>query len=282
MVVLSDVDKRILYELGVDARQSYKSLARNIGSKKEVVAYRINQLLKKGVIKKFVPVFSLYKLNIFASKIYLRLHGLSKESEEELYDYLLNNPHIVWVAKCVGHWDLLLGMYTKNIVDFARKKHEILSRFSEYIMGYDITQLEDGLVFNRDYLINRDLSYRKEFTFGGEVDKLELSSIDLNILKEIKDNARFQVVELGKKFGLDSRTVLRKIKGFEKNGLIQGYTVFIDLNKIGMRLNKLCIYLSKYDDEDINRLISFIKFHPNTIHLIKSLGSWELEVETEN
>ena len=40
------LDRKIIYELGKDARISYKELAKKIGSKKEVVAYRISNLIK--------------------------------------------------------------------------------------------------------------------------------------------------------------------------------------------------------------------------------------------
>ena len=61
---LGQIDRKVIYELGKDARQSYKHIAKIIKSKKEVVAYHINELIKKGIITKFVPVFSLSRIGI--------------------------------------------------------------------------------------------------------------------------------------------------------------------------------------------------------------------------
>ncbi len=282
MYNLDEIDKKILYELGKNARLSYKQIARNISSKKEVVAYHIQQLVKKKVITKFVVVIALSKLGIFSGKIYIRLQGLDKEAEQRMYDYLISNPDIVWVAKSVGRWDLLLGMYAKDIVDFSRKKNEILSKFSRYIKDYDITQIEDGVVFNRDYLINNPAVYRKEFIFSGEVEKNALNKEELKLINLIKNNARFQAVDIAKQLNLDARTVINKLKDLQKRGIIQGFTVFIDLKKLGIKFHKLCIYLQNHEKKNIDLLISYLKQYPNTIHLIKSLGSWELEIETEN
>ncbi len=282
MYKLDNIDRKILYELGKNSRLSYKQIARNINSKKETVAYHVNQLVKNKVITKFVPVFSLSRLSIFSSKIYLRLHGLTKETEKKLYDYLISNPNIAWIAKCVGRWDLLLGMYTKNIIDFSKKKNEILTKFSKYIQDYDITQIEEGLVFNRDYLINKPVLYRKEFIFGGRVENIKLTKEDFKIINLIKNNARFQAIEIANQLKIDARTVVNRIKNLQKKGILQGFTVFIDFKKIGINFHKLCIYLQEYDKRKVEQLISFLKQYPNTIHLIKSLGSWELEIETEN
>ena len=119
--MLSEIDKKIIYELGRDARQSYKEIAKKISSKKEVVAYHITILLSEKIITKFVPVISLTKIEIYSAKIYLKLHGLS--NEEEFYSNLIQNKKVAWVAKSVGQWDLLLGFYYRDIVSFSKMKN---------------------------------------------------------------------------------------------------------------------------------------------------------------
>ncbi|MFP4423835.1 MAG: AsnC family transcriptional regulator [Candidatus Woesearchaeota archaeon] len=39
---LDEIDKKVLFELSQDARQSYKDIARKINSKKDTVAYHIS------------------------------------------------------------------------------------------------------------------------------------------------------------------------------------------------------------------------------------------------
>jgi len=276
------IDRKILYEFGKDSRLSYKKIAKNINSKKEVVAYHLNRLTKKGVINKFVPVFDLSKLNIFSNKIYLRLKGLNKESEEKLYKNLIKNKKIAWVARSVGRWDLLLGMYSRNIIEFSKMKQEILSDLSKYIQDYDVTLIEEGIVFNRDYLTKSSTDYRKEFVFGGGVDNIELNEKEIKIIREIRNNARFTILDIALKLSLDSRTVMNTIKGLSKKKVLQGYTIFLDLKKIDFQLHKLCIYLQNYNKNKLEELILFLKQNPHTIHVIKALGSWEFEIEIES
>ena len=276
------VDKKVIYELGRNARQSYKEIAQRTKSKKEIIAYHITQLINKKIITKFVPVISLTKLGIYSFKIYLKLHGLSESSEKQMYKELLENPEVIWIAKSIGQWDLMLGFYSTDIVYFANKKNEILSRFSQFIEEYDITMIEDALVFNRDYLVEKKPDYRKEFVFGGEQKRVQIKKDDLEILKFIRDNGRFLVLDVAKKLKQDPRTTLAKIRKLEKQEIIQGYTAFLDLQKIGYQLHKLCIYFSTQEQKEINKVISFIKQNQYVIHIIKSLGSWELEVEVES
>ena len=74
---------------------------------------------------------------------------------------------------------------------------------------------------------------------------------------------------------------MARIRYLEKKEVLQGYTIFLNLQKVGYKLFKLCLYLSDYKIKDVDKLISYIKQNPNVIHIIKSLGSWELEVEIE-
>ena len=59
------VDKKVIYELGRNARQSYKEIAQRTKSKKEIIAYHITQLINKKIITKFVPYFVNKTGNLF-------------------------------------------------------------------------------------------------------------------------------------------------------------------------------------------------------------------------
>jgi Lrp/AsnC family transcriptional regulator, leucine-responsive regulatory protein len=279
---LSEIDKKIIYELTKDARQSYKQIARSIKSKKEIVSYHITQLINKGIITKFVPVIALTKLNIYSFKIYLKLHGLTKQKEKELYSYLLNSKQVAWVAKCVGAWDLLIGFYGKDIVSFSRIKNELLSHFSHNITEYNINMIEDALVFNRDYLRNKSVDYRKQFVFGGEIAKFGIQEDELQLLHLIRNKGRFNLRDIADKMNVDSRTILNKIKKLEKLEIIQGYTTFLDLQKIGYQLHKLCLHFSQHSKKEITKVINYCKQKHSIIHIIQVLGSWELELEMES
>ena len=278
---LHPIDKRVLFELGRDARQSYREIAQRIKSKKEIVAYHVQDLIDRKVITKFVPVFSLNPLGIFSFKIYLRLHGLTKNAEEQLIQKLVQNPDLCWVAKGVGSWDLLLGMYAPDIVTFGHKKDELLNTLSPYIESYDITMIEDALIFNRDYLTEKRSINRDAFIFGGKTTPMKLNDEEKKTLSLIKNNGRFAALTLGKTLQEDPRTTFARIKKLEKRKIIQGYTVFLDLKKIGSALHKLCISLSSHNATEIQRLTERIKQFPHVIHLIKAIGSWEFEIELE-
>ncbi len=280
--MLNELDKKIIYELGKNARLSYNQIAKEIKSKKPIVAYHLQNLERKGVLWKYVPVISLSRLGIYAHKIYFRFHGLTTEKKKELIKDFVNNNHINWVAESVGVWDVMISIYAQNIMEFASKKNEIFEKYGDFVQDYSITLLEDALVFNRDYLVRKNTQYRKRFVFGGKIDIEEIDEKQKTILKLIRNNGRFSLLDIAKKSKLNVGTVHSKINDLEKRGIIQGYTTFLNLTKTNLNFFKLCLHLNRYDRQECTGLLDYCKENRNVLHLIKSIGDWEIEIELES
>jgi len=279
--MINALDKKIIYELGNNARTSYKDLAQKIKSKKTVVSYHIQNLTKDNVLWKFVPVFSLNRLGISAYKIYFKFHGLDKKKKDLMIKKLIENQYINWVAESVGSWDLLISTYAHNIMEFADRKNKFFKEYGSHIQSYSITILEDALVFNRDYLVDKKLNYRKEFVFGGERNIEKIDENQKKIIRLIRNDARFQVTKIANDLNINVRTVMSKISDLEKRKIIQGYTTFLEINTIDLNFFKLCIYLQDFTSEKYDQLLDFCKSHKNILHIIKSIGDWDLELEIE-
>lgn len=65
---------------------------------------------------------------------------------------------------------------------------------------------------------------------------MELNEIDTKILKGLLEDARFSSRQIAKNVGVSVGTVLSRIKKMEDEGLIKGYTVNLDHEKLGYQL----------------------------------------------
>ena len=65
---------------------------------------------------------------------------------------------------------------------------------------------------------------------------MELSETDLKILKALLEDARFSSRQIAKNVGVSVGTVLSRIKRMEDEGLIKGYSVLLDHEKLGFQL----------------------------------------------
>jgi DNA-binding Lrp family transcriptional regulator len=65
---------------------------------------------------------------------------------------------------------------------------------------------------------------------------MELSDTDKKILKSLLEDARFSSRQIAKNVGVSVGTVLSRIKKMEDVGLIKGYSVILDHEKLGYEL----------------------------------------------
>ena len=65
---------------------------------------------------------------------------------------------------------------------------------------------------------------------------MELNETDKKILKNLLDDARFSSRQIAKNVGVSVGTVLSRIKKMEDDGLIKGYSVILDHEKLGYEL----------------------------------------------
>ncbi len=65
---------------------------------------------------------------------------------------------------------------------------------------------------------------------------MELNDTDVKILKGLLEDARFSSRQIAKNVGVSVGTVLSRIKKMEDEGLIKGYSVILDHEKLGFQL----------------------------------------------
>src|SRR3989338_10487289 len=164
---LDQIDRKVILELDTNARATFKEIGKKLGIGKNNVQYRVKRLLEDGVIKKFVTQFSLGTLGLFLGKFYLQLSGFEKEKETEMYDYLIKDKRISWIAKCEGRWDLMIGCYVESMNQLSEIKQEFFKKFEKYITSYDVVFLVEGYTSQRTYLLNRKSTPTKIEKFIG-------------------------------------------------------------------------------------------------------------------
>ena len=69
-------DRKILYELDINSRQSNSEIAKKTGLSKQVVGLRIKKLVETGVVSSFYTVIDISKLGFTIHKNFLRLQNL--------------------------------------------------------------------------------------------------------------------------------------------------------------------------------------------------------------
>lgn len=273
-------DKKILFELDKNSRASLTDIAKKVRLSKEVVFHRINRLVKEKVILKFHTVPASYRFGITAYKIYLRLSDISKENLDELIDYLLKNKDVFWIGVCKGRWDLMFGIWAKNMEEFFIIHDSILDKFSRYIQEKEISISRESLQYNRRWFYN-DSKPLVEFNFGEKEEKIKLDQTDQKILDVLVDNSRTKAVDIAKKLSLNPKVVSYRINSLEKQGIIKGYKCLLNPSIMDFCTSKVFIFFKNISEERKKEFIAYCKILPDTINIVITFAPWDLEIEFE-
>ena len=63
-------DRKILYVLDLDSRQSFRSIGRKVGLSKDIVTNRVKKLQEKGIIKRFFTYYDILQLGLNFLRFY--------------------------------------------------------------------------------------------------------------------------------------------------------------------------------------------------------------------
>jgi len=277
---LDKVDRVILYELDINSRIPNSKLAKKARVSEQVVKYRIERLVDNKVIRYFYSVVNLGKLDLENFRMYLRFQNLTNEKEEELVSYQKENQNVVWVAKCRGHWDMVISFWAKSANEFSKIYKEFLSKFDNIILTKNICLIDRADHYNRAYFLE-NIESKLHSIYADVKEEGVVDEIDKKILKLISHDSRMSLFEIAKKINVSADTVRNRMKKLEEKQVINGYRTLFNLSKINYFNNMIIIKLHYLNSKRIKEFFAFAKEHKNIIFVMHCLGDHDIDLEVE-
>ena len=274
MVKIDLKDRKILYQLDINSKISLRKLGSNVKLPKSVVQYRINRLVREGIIKNFYTSIDFYKLGYINLCIHLNYQYYTPETEKNIINQFKKNEESWFIANVQGKYDLLVMFTVRNMNQFFTfwKKTLIIYRYN--IQKADISFIPKTYVFPKDYLLKNNTSDKQKNVIVDGHSEILIDKKDLNILHEISLNSRKSLTEIAKKYNVSSVMIANRIKKLEKMKVITGYKINIDYSKLGYQLFNVQYTLKNYDK--IDKIISYLKNNPNIISISEVIGNCDI------
>ncbi len=135
MTILDSIDKKLLFELQIDSKQSIKQLAEKVNLSVTPVHERIKKLESSGIIKNYSaiidPTLLGKKLLVYCQVTLVKHQGVLFEEFEE---YVANLEEVLEASYIAGSYDFLLKLLLddmdayQNFVVNKISKLEIISQ----------------------------------------------------------------------------------------------------------------------------------------------------------
>ncbi len=273
-------DRKILYQLDIDCRQTNSEIGKKVGLSKQVVDYRIKRFLKEGIITRFATVVDTYKLGFSKYKIYISLENANKEIITEIIEFLKAHKKTEWIATCSGKWDIIAGFIVKNVYEFNEAIKEFDEKFSQYVSSRE-TSVNLGVPhWRKEYLLDNKEPYPVVFQ-GGKKGDFKIDEIDEEIIKSLVNNARMPITEMAQRLKTTPRIINYRIKNLKREKIILINRIFLNLNKFNWIFCKALIKFKNLTKEKYNEFFQRCNYLKNLTYAINCIGSWDIELDFE-
>lgn len=271
--VADGLDRKILYQLDLDCRQSSSEIAKKLRVGKNVVSYRIERLIAENVITGFYTVIDVTKLGFFGIRVYLKLHYLPPKKEGEILDYLIKQRITWWVGKIDGDYSVGVVAWVKNVKEFNDFWTGFSSKYHEFIVKSSVSIYNAVYDFSSGFLTGQE----KNVSYVGEKKPVGLTKAEHKVLLVVSANARLPLVAIARDTGLAPLSVAKIIRRLKEKGVILAFRTKLNHALLGLTHYKINFYLKSLDR--YAEMLSFAKAHPAVIYVDETIGFADFELE---
>ena len=279
---MDKLDFKILQILDWHGRQPLTTIAKSVGSSKDVVSYRIRKLEQDHVIVRYFPLIDMSRLGYITSRLYFDLEEMSQEEENGFLHFLDKTIKAGLIFRMDYPYRYGIFLWTSSVYDIEEAIRKIKQHLGSMLIKYHHSIICSFHQYPKDYLFGKKQHETSIHLGPKEKTKKEKVSVDdqdVKILQQLAHHARMSTVEIASRTGIPQTTVSSKIKQLEERDIILGYRAEIDFVKLGFMNYFLEIYLDTNDN--LKQIEQWAHANPNVVWLQKIIGTCDIEIEVE-
>jgi len=270
-------DKKLLYEIDFNARETYSKLAKKLNMSKRGVKYKLENLEKQKIILGYYPLLNLSKFGYYYFRVFVKFYNLSKDLKEKISKFILNDENIGWAIWYYGEYDIGFTIWAKTVTEFKKFANKFYASFDKNIKDRTESIGTEILFYKNRYLLkNKD---SEKIIIQEREEDIKLDKLDILILKTLIKRPRLQIIELAELIKESPKRTAYRLKRLYREKIILGIRPIINHRVLGKTYYKIFVNFNNFNEEKINYLEHYIEDNPQIIYIIRALGTCDLDIE---
>jgi Lrp/AsnC family leucine-responsive transcriptional regulator len=279
MVDIDLKDRKILYQLDLNCRQSNAQIGKKVGLSKQVVDYRIKKMEEQGILTGYWTCIDSYRFGFQVYRYYLVTQNATSSKKDEMILYIADYKNTWVTCGLTGNYDLDAIIWVKNIPEFYQFWDKFNEKYGDYITEKIFSVYLEADAYPLSFLLGNEYPKkdRENPQHTGLMNPISITKEDAVLLKEIVSNARISLVNLSEKLHCSSQAANYRLKQLQEKGIIQGFRVGIDIGKLGYMHYKVDIWLKELTKR--REIWRYLRENSHVTFINTSAGYADLEVE---
>ncbi len=284
---LDKKDREIINVLTINSRTPLSQIAKLLNTSTEVINYRYNNLRKNQVITDVFAIVDPKVLGVHRYVVYLQFHALSQEKMRTIINDFLKNKYINWVIETGGKWELILMFETIYEEKYDEILESIISPIKEFLNDQMVANVKSFVHKSPRYI--RDLKRKNfykgkiRFPYDKELDskkkeQYRIDEKDIMLLKNLHEDSRLSLTELGSRFKLSRDAVDYRIKKMIKAGLIKGFILRLNYHLLDYQYTTIMLKLRTISQQRKQEFLNYIYDDERFYALMEQIGTWDLSL----
>lgn len=271
-------DRRILFELDTNARQSLKQISKKVGVSKNAVFSRIEKLKEEGIIQNFYTVFNPYILGFSAVAICLKFQYANLSVKQKIIDFFVTYENSWYVSSSEGHYDTIVTVWVQEFERFFAFYNQFLQKYGKFIKRMDFRCFFQAEHYSSSYLLGEEYSGKERDKIAriGPGKRVEFDKTDIRIMQILAVDARISLTDIAKRVKCNIRTVRNRMSSLIKEGVIQAFRIGIDETKIGCKYVNVDVFLG--DVEQKKKVLTYVQSIPCLLEMFTSISTVDLQL----
>ncbi len=273
---IDERDKKILYLLSKDSRIHYNEIARKVLISADSVKYRIDRMIEKGIIIKFIPDISFRQFGFYKFSAFIQIIEVDEEQERQFVDYLKKNRNIISVMKYTDKFDFEIVLITKTILDYDNIINKIQTDYCDIIDS--VCTFQQVKSYKSVFIPEKYARIKKDNKIPKKKlpEKVKIDKLDLQLISELNKNARESSYIIAERLKTSVDTILYRIKKLEEHDIIHRFTTIINFSMLGYNWYSFLLSIKSMNKQKDQKLKEFIRRHNNIIRGIRGIGEFDV------
>lgn len=284
---LDKKDREIINVLTINSRTPLSQIAKHLNTSTEVINYRYNNLRKNKVITDVFTIVDPKILGVHRYVVYLQFHALSQEKMKMIIDDFLKNKYVNWVIETGGKWELILMFETLHEQKYDKILENVISPIKEFLNDQMVASVKNFVHKSPRYI--RDLKrknyykgkihfpYEKELS-SKKKEQYKLDDKDILLLKQLHEDSRLSLTELGKRLKLSRDAVDYRIKKMIRGGIIKGFILRLNYHLLDYQYTTIMLKLRTISQKRKQEFLNYIYDDERFYALMEQIGTWDLSL----
>ncbi len=278
---LDALDRRILYWMDCNCRMSIRSLARKLRVSPSRLHYRLDQLIRDGVIKSFVAVIDYRRLGYRSHGVHYKLRELGLDEVEHLMRKIARDPRVLDMFLCEGTFNAHIAFLAKELEEAEEIIWDMRDQLSKYIIDEKRTIRLKAYLYHRNELLphHGEEPEREVLTLEKVPKPAQIDEDDQRLLAAMAVHANWPVWKIAKAAGMRGPKAYARIKRLEEAGVIRGYQIVLNPDTPGFAYFRVVVKLHYIPPERRDELMKFLQSLPSIDRCTFTYGDYDLSYD---